>query len=545
MTGKFDRIDRMKSDTMPDIQHISPEQHDGFGSNSIVTAIHKNSKPSSLPLFQPGISEIFQKRVISNEALEYLDSYNQSIGKPLSESVKSRLQTGAQLVIAGQQPGLLFGPLYTFWKYLTAVNLAADVSKQTGADLIPAFWIASEDHDIHEVNRFVINGKPFTAKPDYPLTKGHLRPVGMVPLKQYETSIFAFMQKRCRDKPYTQWLLNRLKTCDFSNYSTFFATFAAALFGNMHECIFIDALQLRPLASKVMSNAVRNYPDLDQALKQGADTLRQNGYSPQLYDCGIFEIDHDNNSARVKCRFSNNTMTCSKGVMSLEEAAKFILTDPARFSAGAALRPIVQDSLFPVAITVCGPTEMLYLWQINPLYDISNIERSLLYPRISATVFPASARRQLQKIRDVSRVFQLPETSMSISKQQMNERIFTEDLQHLTALKESLTNQMHSIQDADPLMLNKAVKAIDYHIQKMTDNVLKKRHDLVDSDLKRIRNLNKLAFINGKPQERVMNLCEILVEEGPEWLSRIFEVVSPLETTHRIVSVSSTDIRST
>ena len=48
-------------------------------------------------------------------------------------------------MIAGQQPGLMTGPLYTIWKLLTAVKLAADIKQQGNLDAIPAFWIASED----------------------------------------------------------------------------------------------------------------------------------------------------------------------------------------------------------------------------------------------------------------------------------------------------------------------------------------------------------------------------------------------------------------
>jgi bacillithiol synthase len=536
-------ISDMKPDTLPDIQHISPAQHEGFGVNSIFAAIHSNNIPSTLPLFEPDSSEISEKRIISNRALDYLDSYNQNIGKPLSESVKTRLKNGAQLVIAGQQPGVMLGPMYTFWKYLTAVNLAADVSKKTEVDLIPAFWIASDDHDIHEVNRVVINGKTFTAQPDFPAVRGHLRPVGMVSLQKHRESLLSFLKMQLSGKPYYKWLEEIVASCDFTSYSTFFATLAAALFKNMHECVFIDALTLKSLTGAFLSNAIKKHAELEHALQNGAEILRSNGYSPQLYDCGIFEIA--NGHARLKCRFENNRMIYSDGVLSIEDAAEFVRTHSERFSAGAALRPILQDSLFSVAITVCGPTEILYQWQIDPLYDILDIKRSLLYPRISATVFPSVCQRHLKKIHDISRVLQSADEASSALKQYPNDAPPADDLETLNASKDSLINQMRSIHDTDPLMLDKAVRAIDHHIGKISKNVLKKRCESLDSDLKRIRHLHKIAFINGKPQERVMNLCEILVEEGPEWLERIFETVSPFETAHRIISVSSTDMRRT
>ncbi|MFH2002863.1 MAG: bacillithiol biosynthesis BshC, partial [Planctomycetota bacterium] len=63
----------------------------------------------------------------------------------------------ARFVMAGQQPGLLTGPLYTFLKALSAVLLAQRLSLETHSPVLPLFWIASEDHDVLEVNRVTVN----------------------------------------------------------------------------------------------------------------------------------------------------------------------------------------------------------------------------------------------------------------------------------------------------------------------------------------------------------------------------------------------------
>ena len=62
-----------------------------------------------------------------------------------------RLCSGAVAVIAGQQPGLFTGPLYTIFKALTAIKLAEHLRAQ-GVNAVPMFWVAGEDHDFEEVN---------------------------------------------------------------------------------------------------------------------------------------------------------------------------------------------------------------------------------------------------------------------------------------------------------------------------------------------------------------------------------------------------------
>ncbi|MBV8856043.1 MAG: bacillithiol biosynthesis BshC, partial [Acidobacteria bacterium] len=53
-------------------------------------------------------------------------------------------------VVTGQQTGLFTGPLYTLYKALSAVKLAACLTAR-GTDAVPVFWMASEDHDWEEV----------------------------------------------------------------------------------------------------------------------------------------------------------------------------------------------------------------------------------------------------------------------------------------------------------------------------------------------------------------------------------------------------------
>src|SRR6185369_7141760 len=57
-----------------------------------------------------------------------------------------RLREGAPAMVTGQQVGLFGGPLFCILKALTAVSLA----EQSGA--VPVFWLATEDHDLEEIN---------------------------------------------------------------------------------------------------------------------------------------------------------------------------------------------------------------------------------------------------------------------------------------------------------------------------------------------------------------------------------------------------------
>ena len=66
---------------------------------------------------------------------------------------------GGYFVTTGQQPGLFGGPLYSLYKALTAVRLAADLEELLARPVMPLFWVASDDHDWEEANHtFVVDG---------------------------------------------------------------------------------------------------------------------------------------------------------------------------------------------------------------------------------------------------------------------------------------------------------------------------------------------------------------------------------------------------
>ena len=67
----------------------------------------------------------------------------------------SRLRNGAAAVVTGQQVTLFGGPLYTLLKAATAIRKARDASA-TGRPHVPIFWMATEDHDLPEVNHVVL-----------------------------------------------------------------------------------------------------------------------------------------------------------------------------------------------------------------------------------------------------------------------------------------------------------------------------------------------------------------------------------------------------
>src|SRR6266545_4579318 len=85
------------------------------------------------------------------------------------ENLDRLAQPTTFVVIGGQQPGLLTGPLYTVYKAISIIKLAEVLRRQYPYEFVPLFWNASDDHDWAEVNHaYVVDGAAQLQRLEYP-----------------------------------------------------------------------------------------------------------------------------------------------------------------------------------------------------------------------------------------------------------------------------------------------------------------------------------------------------------------------------------------
>src|SRR4051812_9178195 len=85
----------------------------------------------------------------------------QNAGLPASPARDAHLDAlgrGAAVVVTGQQVGLFLGSLYTIYKAASAIALARVLAAETGAPVVPMFWLQTEDHDLPEIASLGVPG---------------------------------------------------------------------------------------------------------------------------------------------------------------------------------------------------------------------------------------------------------------------------------------------------------------------------------------------------------------------------------------------------
>ncbi len=94
---------------------------------------------------------------------------------------------------------------------------------------------------------------------------------------------------------------------------------------------------------------------------------------------------------------SNGKFQSGDSSWTREELIRSVEAEPQCFSPNALLRPVVQDYLLPTAVSVAGPTEIVYLAQAEVIYRHLLGRMPVILPRAAFTLLDAKAEKKLQR----------------------------------------------------------------------------------------------------------------------------------------------------
>jgi uncharacterized protein YllA (UPF0747 family) len=438
-----------------------------------------------------------------------LADYNASVGNPLSSATLGAIRADGFFIVAGQQPGLLLGPMYTLLKAITAITIADKLRPSAPAPLIPAFWVASEDHDFEEVNHTTVNGRKITV-PGHPLGKP---PVGQISLEPHRQQVLAEFAAAMEGQPHAEWALRVVRTASFENYARLCAEIVAKLLPG--RLVLIDPMPLRPLTAPVIVHLMSRWAELEKAFKQGGNALRQNGYEAPLDRINLYRITPGHRAAVQP----GDTQ------------------DPEQLSPGAALRPIVQDAVLPVLATIGGPTELQYLWQIDPLYAVAGVRRSRLARRLSATFLDdATIRRAARFDLHGEKILTVREQLARYDSLAAKAEVEQEDLRALRTAGDALLKQIEALtDDTNRKQLAKAHNSIAYRVGRVVKRVREQRLERAGAGKRNLARVAEVLYPGGEPQERVISPFDLLGRLGPAWIDGLLRL-DPARDCHWLLN---------
>jgi len=333
--------------------------------------------------------------------VEVLREQNERFGAtPETWRNLDRLAAGAVAIVTGQQVGLFSGPMYSFFKALCAVRFAEEVTK-LGVDAVPVFWLATEDHDLAEVNHTFFNSRSGLVRYELPgqAETTNFR-VGEIALGEAIDRI-ANQAAEALEGPNAVEVARALRDSYTSGetYGSAYGKLLARLLEG-RGIIFIDPLEVRlhRIAAPVYRQALDEADSLRDALEVRSKELERNGFHAQVKVAGgstllFYNVDGQRQPVRAR----DGRFFAGESEFSGDQLRVAIDSDPLAFSSSVLLRPIVQDTLLPTAAYIGGPSEIAYMAQVQVVYEKILGRMPAILPRSSFTLVEPTVARFLGK----------------------------------------------------------------------------------------------------------------------------------------------------
>ncbi len=460
-----------------------------------------------------------------------------------------RFRAGASVVVTGQQVGLFGGPLFGIFKALTAVKLAGEASER-GINAVPIFWLATEDHDLAEVDHTAMPTPDGQLETLVSSAKGiEDAPVGNIQFGPEISPLVEAGATLLGSAEVSEWLRDSYRQGE--NFGSAFARLFAKLFADW-GVILLDGSdpELDDIVQPIYRAAVDQAAGIDEALVNRGRELESAGYHQQvkvtpsstllfMFRDGARTVIHRKLNGDSSVDFIVGDERITK-----DELLRRIAQTPQDFSPNVLLRPVVQDYLLPTLAYTGGAAEVAYFTQAAVVYEALLGDVTPVVPRFSATLVDAKAQRLLDKY-DLSanQVFQGPEAL----RQELASRALPADLQAafdkaFAALEQCVDSIRGSLSRLDMTLVdaaNRAGSKMQYQLEHLRSSAA--RAELRHSEVleRHASFLSNLLFPNKVLQEREIAGIYFVARFGPEMLKLLYDNIHSDCLDHQIISLSA------
>ena len=454
-----------------------------------------------------------------------------------------KLRSGARAVVTGQQVALFGGPLLTLLKAATAVARAAEATAATGHAHVPIFWLATEDHDLEEVDQISLLTKTSVEKIRAGLKTAVPVEVGGVTLGDGIEAVLEQVSELLAWAPICD-TLRELYSPD-ATLGGAFARLMSRLFA-AHGLIVMDAAgrEFHALGAGVLRAAIERADEFEEALLARTRELEGAGYHAQvLVKAGaslLFLIDDVSGERLALRRSGGSAWKAGSKSYSTEELLAILESAPERISPNALLRPVFQDSILPTAAYVGGPAEIAYFAQSAVLYERILGRITPVLPRLSATLIEPAIGEVMAR-HEVS----LPDamTTSEVLAQRLGARAMPiEAKRKLAAVGNTMDAELGALTEYLGGMDASLGRAAAVSGSKMRYQMSRLRRMAATFELQKEASLRKHAdaltlnlFPNAHPQERLVCGVWFLARVGDGLIDRLVEESKNLCPGHVVV----------
>jgi len=452
-------------------------------------------------------------------------------------------------VVSGQQAGLFTGPLYTIYKALSAVKLAACL-RQRNTKAVPVFWIATEDHDFAEVAKAEFIGKDCQlGSVTVPLELHREgQPVGNVVLDDSVNPVVDRLVELLPVSEFTPDLEALLRDSwkPGRGYGEAFARMMTSLIGQ-HGLIFLDPMDVRMkrLAAPLYASAASRAQEIADALEARSRDLEEAGYHAQvLASASSFPLFiHDAEGARHALTRTDEGKYKTKdsdSVYTTQELADLATSGPERFSPNVTLRAVVQDYLLPTIAYLGGAAEIAYFAQTAEVYRVLERPVTPILPRSSLTMVERHTSRVLERYGlSLADLFAGPESVLS---RVVEEHLGADTAKSFTETEGSVNQDLDRLREKlraiDPTLaeaLETGRRKINYQLEGLRSRFHRAQMSRDETAHRQLQRAFDQLYPEKDLQERHINISSLLARHGRYVTDWIYNAINLGSEEHQIV----------
>ena len=452
--------------------------------------------------------------------------------------------TDTVFVVCGQQAGLFGGPLYTLYKAMHAVKLARLLTDRTDRTVLPLFWIASDDHDFNEVSTLGTRAGDGMVS-HVPANYREGMPVGDIMLDNGVTDALDSLSELAAGGPDFEsyfrllresWQPGILWTDAFARqFAGLFADRglimfdprwqgAKALFRDIFKTELVD-----PLASSALVN---EEAEAFENAKLKKKALRRPDGGTNLF--------HEKDGIRRLVYTDPAGFRAGDRTYTRDELIRKVDSESERFSPAAALRPVCQDAVFPTAALIAGPGERVYLGQLDRVYKLFGVERSIPWPRASFTIIDRKTLRTADKegIAPAELFADIDHIRNLVARESFPPKLEETFAAAETALDGHFDNLAAVVGSIDPTLTDAVRKEkgkVLHSVEALRQRTLRSHKARLTVSEKRLASASSFLLPGGEPQERRYGIDAVLSVLAGEGFGDLLAMTSPGENRHRII----------
>lgn len=512
------------------VKHLTYSETKSF-SELILNYLSKNSslKDSyhrwpSVENFESQIREKSSQEINRDLLVEVLhEQYeNLSTTSLVKDNIELLALPNTFTVATGHQLCLFTGPLYFLYKILSTINLAEELRlKYPNINIVPVFWMATEDHDFDEISQVNIFGKKWVWEQKQKGAVGNISTESLKPLIDELAKVLGATEE-------SNELLSLFEKAYLNNNTLVSATryLINAIFSK-YGLVVLDA------NAKKIKGQIKALIKADIVARQHKVLIDNRSNKLPKAQAYAREINffYMIKGVRERIEFNDGIYRVVNTNISFSESEILELIEecPERFSPNVLMRPLYKELILPNLAMVGGGAEVNYWMQLKDVFVHHKVVFPILLLRNSLLLVNKNLSEKISNLgftieqffmteQDLQQVFvrrnQSEEISLALAMSKV-EAVYDE-----IALKTNDPGLKSSVQAEKKRQLNS--------LKKLEQKLRRQENQKHKTSLQKISSIKSKLFPEGGLQERYDNFSHHYLSFGNTFLDVLKNNIKPL-----------------